>query len=120
MPSPLSFALRQSIRNSDKETMMRFYWSYKNLPELSALQAAEQRAAWRRAHWQAHESWQPWVVYLLCFSFPLVGWWIGALIGHEEIGTAIGFVIAAMVSGQIVFRMVRSCLTPNGSATDPK
>jgi len=99
---------------------MRFYWSYKSLPELSDLPVAEQRAAWRRAHWQVHERWQTWAVYLVFLPLVLVCRWIGSFVGHEEIGTVVGVLISAAISGQIVFRMTRSFLTPNNSGADRK
>ena len=99
---------------------MRFYWSYKNLPELSALPVAERRAVWRRAVWQANERWQTWVAYLLFIPLVFAGHRIGLLVGHEEIGATIAILISVTISGQVVFRIARSCLTPNGSDADRK
>ncbi len=99
---------------------MRFYWSYKSLPELSALPVAERRAAWWRAVWQAKERWQTWAAYLLFIPLVFAGRWIGSLVGHEEIGAAVGVLISVTISGQVVFRMARSCLTPNSSGADRK
>jgi hypothetical protein len=99
---------------------MRFYWSYKSLPELSDLPAAEQRAAGRRVNWQVHERWQTWAVYLAFLPFVLVCRWVGSLVGHEEIGTIVGVLISAAISGQIVVRMARSILKQNNSGVDRK
>jgi hypothetical protein len=99
---------------------MQFYWSYGSLPELSALPVAERRAAWRRAVWQANERWQTWVGYLLFIPLVFAGRWIGSLIGHEEIGATVGLLISITISKQVVFRMARSCLTPNSSGADRK
>jgi hypothetical protein len=103
-----------------KGTTMRFYWSYKSLPGLSALPVAERRAAWRRAVWQANERWQTWAVYLLFIPLVFAGRRIGSLVGHEEIGTAVGVLISTTISWQVVFRTARSCLTPNSSGADRK
>lgn len=99
---------------------MRFYWSYKSLPELSDLPVAEQRTAARLAHWQVHERWQTWAVYLAFLPFVLVCRWIGSFVGHEEIATIVGVLISAVISGQIVFRMARSLLKPTNSGADRK
>jgi hypothetical protein len=103
-----------------KGTTMRFYWSYMSLPELSDLPVAEQRAAGRRVHWQLHKRWQTWPVYLLFLPLVFAGRWIGSFVGHEEIGTAVGVLISAVISGQIVVRMARSFLKPNNSGADRK
>ena len=76
-----------------KGTTMRFYWSYKSLPELSALPEAERRAVWRRAVRQTNERWQTWAVYVLLIPVIPAGRWTGSLVGHEEIGTAVGVLI---------------------------
>jgi positive regulator of sigma E activity len=99
---------------------MRFYWSYKSLPELSDLPAAEQRAAGRRVNPQVHERWQTWAVYLAFLLLVLVCRWIGSFVGREEIGTIVGVLISAAISGQIVFRMTRSLLKQNNSGVDRK
>jgi len=101
-------------------TTMRFYWSYKSLPELSDLPVAEQRAAARRVHWQLHKRWQTWAVYLAFLPLILVCRWIGSFVGHEEIGTDVGVLISAVISAQVVFRMARSLLKPNNSGADRK
>jgi hypothetical protein len=99
---------------------MRFYWSYKNLPELSALTVAERCAAWRRTVWQANERWQAWVAYLLFIPLVFAGHRLGLLVGHEEIGATVGILISVTISRQVVFRIARSCLTPNSSDVDRK
>jgi hypothetical protein len=97
---------------------MRFYWSYKSLPELSALPEAERWAAWRRAHRQAYEHWQTWAGNLTLIPLVWGGWWLGSLVGHEEIGGIIGALISCAISTQVVFRMARSHLTQDGSSAD--
>lgn len=99
---------------------MRFYWSYKSPPELSGPPAAEQRAAGRRINRQVHERWQTWAVYLAFLPLVLACRWIGSFVGHEEIGTTVGVLISAAISGQIVVRMARSLLKPNSSGADRK
>jgi hypothetical protein len=105
------------IGDDGRETTVQFYWSYKNLPELSALPVDERRVAWRRAVWRAWERWQTWAAYLLFVPLVLGSWWIGLLVGHEEIGGIVGLLIAVTISQQVVFRIARSYLTSNDSSS---
>lgn len=41
---------------------MPIHWSYKSLPELSALPAAERKDVWKKAVGHAYEHWQTWLV----------------------------------------------------------
>jgi hypothetical protein len=89
---------------------MPIYWTYKNLPELSALSDAERKVVWRRAVRQAFESWQTWASAALIIPLVFIGAWIGASIGHESIGMAIGAGLSGGITERVVFRIARSCL----------
>lgn len=95
---------------------MRIHWSYKSLPELSALSDAERRAAWRRAVWKAYDHWQTWVSLLLTGPWILIGRWIGSSVGHQEIEMLIRCAISAAINNRVIFRFARPYLTPNGSS----
>jgi len=90
---------------------MSIYWSYKSLPELQALPAAERWEVWKKAIFEAYGHWQTWLVFPIAYIlvFP-VSSWLGSTYGHEFIGTTIGLLIASVISERIVFRITRSYL----------
>jgi hypothetical protein len=90
---------------------MPIHWSYKSLPELSALSAAERKDVWKKAVGRAYGRWQTWLVLPLAFiPMTLVGSWLGSTFGHDFIGMMIGVVIASEINVRIVFRIARSYL----------
>jgi hypothetical protein len=90
---------------------MPIHWSYKSLPELSALPAAERKDAWKKANWQAYEHWQTWLVLLIAYILvaPVISW-LGSKFGHDLIGTMTGILIASAINERILFRIARSYL----------
>jgi hypothetical protein len=66
---------------------MPILWSYKSLPELAALPAAERKAVWKKAIWRAYGHWQTWlasaIVFILMWS---VGLRLGSMFGYDFIG----------------------------------
>ena len=90
---------------------MPIHWSYKTLPELSALPATERKDVWKKAYSQAFEHWQTWLVLAVAYSLvaPVIAW-LGSRFGYDLIGTMIGILIASAINERIVFRIARSFL----------
>jgi hypothetical protein len=90
---------------------MPIHWSYRSLPELSALPAVERKDVWKKAIWQAYEHWQTWLVFPIAFILvaPVISW-LGSMLGHGLIGAMTGILIASAISERIVFRIARSYL----------
>lgn len=84
---------------------MPIQWSYKSLPELAALPAAERKSVWKKAIWRAYEHWQTWlasaIVYILLW---FAGIWLGSTFGHDFIGMIVGLALAGVISERLVFR----------------
>ncbi len=98
---------------------MPIYWSYKRLPELSALSDAERKDLWKQAVGQAYERWQTWLVSpILIGPTMFVGQWLGSAFGHDRIGLLIGLVLATPIAAQIMFRIARSHLKRIIARTD--
>ena len=90
---------------------MPIHWSYKSLPELSALPDAERKAVWKKAVWQAFEQWQTLLANAIVFILmALVGNWLGSTFGNTFIGMAIGTGLACAITERIVFQIARSHL----------
>ena len=66
---------------------MPIHWSYKSLPKLPALPAAERKDVWKKAIWQAYEHWQTWLASAIVFILMwFVGLCLGSTFGHDFIG----------------------------------
>jgi hypothetical protein len=90
---------------------MPIHWSYKSLPELSALSDAERKDVWKKAIWQAYEQWQTLLGSAIVFILMVpVGHWLGSMFGYDFIGMMGGVVLASAIVDRIVFRIARSCL----------
>jgi uncharacterized membrane protein YedE/YeeE len=90
---------------------MPIHWSYKSLPELSALSDAERKEVWEKAVGQAYGRWQTLVaMWIIASSAVLVGGWLGSTFGHYFVGLAIGVGIGSAITVRVVFRIARSCL----------
>jgi hypothetical protein len=102
--SRLSFEDRDnSKRRNDADP-----WSYKSLPELSALPAAERKDVWKKAVGHAYEQWQTFLVYPSAFILVMpVSYWLGLTFGHDFIGIMTGIMIAGAINERIVFRIAR-------------
>ena len=98
---------------------MPIHWSYKSLPELSALPAAEHKDVWKKAIWQAYEHWQTWLASAIVFILMwFVGLCLGSTFGHDFIGMMAGLVLASAIVGRIVFRIARAPLKRIIARTD--
>jgi hypothetical protein len=98
---------------------MPIHWSYKSLPELSALPAAERKDVWKRAVWQAYAHWQTWLVFPIAFILVVpVTYWAGLMLGYDSIGIVIGGTIASAIYGRVLFHIARSCLETIIARTD--
>jgi hypothetical protein len=90
---------------------MPIHWSYKSLPELSALSDAERKEVWQKAVGQAYGRWQTLLAsMIMSSSVVLVGGWLGSTLGNYFVGLVIGTGIACAINVRIVFRTARSCL----------
>lgn len=98
---------------------MPIHWSYKSLPELSALSAAERKEVWKKAYSQAYEHWQTWLMLPIAFILvaPVISW-LGSMLGHDLIGTMTGILLATAINERILFRVARSCLTKTIARAD--
>jgi hypothetical protein len=91
---------------------MPIHWSYKSLPELSALSDAERKDVWKKAIWQAYAQWQTLLASAIVFALTVfLGSWLGSTFGHDFIGMIAGAAIASAIVDRIVFRIARSQLT---------
>jgi len=98
---------------------MPIYWSYKSLPELSALPAAEHKEVWKKAVWHVYGYWQTWLVLPLALvPIMLIGSWLGSMVGHDVIGTVIGAAIGGAIYERIVLEMARSYLKKTVARAD--
>ena len=98
---------------------MPIHWSYKSLPELAALPAAERKDVWKKAIWRAYEHWQTWLASAIVFILMwFVGICLGSTFGHDFIGMIVGLVLASAISERVVFRIVRSHLKRIVACTD--
>jgi predicted lysophospholipase L1 biosynthesis ABC-type transport system permease subunit len=87
---------------------MPIHWSYKSLPELSTLPAAERKEVWKRAVWRAAERWQTWLVFPIAFILVVpVTCWLGLMFGDYLLGIAAGGIIASAIYGRVVFHIAR-------------
>lgn len=90
---------------------MLIHWSYKSLPELSALSDAERKAVWKKATRQAREQWQTLLaVTIVSVSMLYVGDWLGSRFGEYFLGLVIAGAIATVICERIIFRTARSYL----------
>ena len=90
---------------------MPIHWSYKSLPELSALSDAERKEVWHKAVGQVYGRWQPLLAStIMSSSVVLVGGWLGSTFGNYFVGLVIGVGIAGAIAERIVFRIARSHL----------
>lgn len=98
---------------------MPIYWSYKRLPELSALPDAERKEVWRKAVQRAYERWESWLVMPIVFIllYP-IGSWLGSTIGNDFVGFMTPILVAGAISVQVVFRIARSNLKAIMERTD--
>jgi hypothetical protein len=100
---------------------MAIHWSYKSLPELSALSDGERKEAWKKAVWRAYERWQLWlataIVWLLVV---IVCFWIGSTVGHEFVGLVVASGLSSAITDRIIFRVARSHLKATVAHADGK
>jgi hypothetical protein len=88
---------------------MPIHWSYKSLPELSALSDAERKDVWKKATGQVYDQRQTsWVLLAVTVLFVIAGGELGSTFGNFFIGLVIGGVLAGLVSERFVFRSARS------------
>ena len=98
---------------------MPIHWSYKSLPELSALSDAERKEVWQKAVGQAYGRWQTLLASIIVScSGVLVGGWLGSMSGNYYVGLVIGAAIAVAIMVRVVFRIARSHLTRIIARTD--
>jgi hypothetical protein len=85
-------------RDQARGEAMPIYWSYKRLPELSALPDAERKDVWRKPVQRAYERWESWLVLPIAFivMYP-IGSWLGSTIGNDFVGFMIPLVVAGAI-----------------------
>src|SRR5215471_10754239 len=90
---------------------MPLHWSYKSLPELSALRDAERTDAWKKATREAYGQRQSFLAMVIVpFVMAMGGSWLGSMFGSSFLGLLIGIWLGAAIAYRIVFRIARSCL----------
>jgi hypothetical protein len=89
---------------------MQFYWSLKNIPELSGLSSQDRGRVWRTAHWKIYRHWQVWLALVGLGLCTFIGSMLGRQIDHQTIGSAIGAVVGATIYGQVATRLARPYL----------
>jgi hypothetical protein len=89
---------------------MALNWSIASIPELAHLPPAERERAWKLAGRKAFRDWHAWVSLLGCGAIALVGGVLGSLIGHEDLGTAAGSLIALVSFMELMTRVTRGYL----------
>ena len=98
---------------------MPIHWSYKSLPELSALPAAERKDVWKKATDQAYGRWQNFLALLaVSVAIPFVADPLGSMLGSYLVGLGIALGVACVVSERIMFRSTRSHLRKIIARTD--
>jgi hypothetical protein len=95
---------------------MRLYWTIKQIPELAGLPADEQRRLWREGYLETLGQWQMWASLAITGAGAVVGLYLGALVGWQIVGSAMGAALGAVphafVSTELVRRRLRTMTSP--------
>jgi uncharacterized protein YcfJ len=86
---------------------MALIWSIDAIPELISLSPAERRRAWKLASRKALRDGRTWIALLGCGAIAMLGGVLGNLIGHEDLGSAVGSLIGLISFMQVMTRTTR-------------
>lgn len=93
---------------------MQIYWSFKSIPELSGMPAAERGRVWRAVSWKTLRHWQTWAALAGAGLCSAAGGYLGLLVDpsmtSQIIGGTIGAGLGGYAYGQVMTEFARPYL----------